>query len=436
LSMRPTSRLLHGILVWIAIGIAASFWAQFVVLWWGLGALLAALSGIDFILAKSSKRIDIERRIPGHLALNVDDEILLTLHNRGHLIAHLSVFDGLPEEAHAPDIPWTGTVQSKGFTTVAYPIRMRKRGRSALGSIHVLHQSPFGLWQRRYLTDHQDEIRVYPNYEPVVRYALLAMENRENQMGIVMKHRRGASLNFHQLRDYQEGDNLSQIDWKATSKRLQLISREYREERDQNIILMVDCGRRMRALDGELSQFDHCLNSILLLSFIALRQSDHVGVLSFGGTDRWLPPVKGQHAMTTLLNHLYDYETGPQTSDFAEAAERLMMRQRRRALVILLTNLRSEDIANILPPLQLMKRRHLPLIASLRESTTEGALKYPVTTFEDALSHSATQRYVEERTQTFEQIRSHGILTLDDTAANLPTALTNRYLEIKDAGLL
>ncbi|MEN9019364.1 MAG: hypothetical protein ABF370_02525, partial [Verrucomicrobiales bacterium] len=100
--MRPTSRLLHGILVWIAIGIAASFWAQFVVLWWGLGALLAALSGIDFILAKSSKRIDIERRIPGHLALNVDDEILLTLHNRGHLIAHLSVFDGLPEEAHAP----------------------------------------------------------------------------------------------------------------------------------------------------------------------------------------------------------------------------------------------------------------------------------------------------------------------------------------------
>ena len=81
-------------------------------------------------------------------------------------------------------------------------------------------------------------------------------------------------------------------------------------------------------------------------------------------------------------------------------------------------------------------RRHLPLVASLRESTTEGTLKQPVTTFEDALSHSATQRYVEERNQTFEQIRSHGILTLDDTAANLPTALTNRYLEIKDAGLL
>ncbi len=434
--MRPTTRLLHSILVWIAFGIAASFWQPFVALWWELGVLLVALFGIDFILSRSSRRIDIERKIPGRLAINVEAEISLTLHNRSRLNAHLSVFDELPEEAHAPDIPWNGAVPPKGYTAVTYPIRMRKRGRSKLGAIHVLHQSPLGLWQRRYLTDHEDEIRVYPNYEPVVRYALLAMENRENQIGIVTKNRRGASLNFHQLRDYQEGDNLSQINWKATSKRLQLISREYREERDQNVILMVDCGRRMRALDGDLSQFDHCLNAMLLLSFIALRQSDHVGILSFGGTDRWLPPVKGQHAMTTVLNHLYDYETSPKTSDFAEAAERLMKRQRRRALVILLTNLRSEDIANILPPLQLMKRRHLPLIASLRESTTEGALKHPVNTFEGALTHSATQRYVEERNQTFEQIRSHGILTLDDTAANLPTALTNRYLEIKDAGTL
>lgn len=434
--MRPTPRLQQSILVWIAIGIAASFWPPFVVMWWGVGGLIVLAAFLDFLFSKTGKRVEIERKLPGRMALDVDSEITLTVHNRGRTDAQVSVFDGLPEEAYAPENPWSGHVEAGGFTAVTYPVRMRSRGRSRIGPIHVLHWSPLGLWQRRYLTEHDDEIRVYPNYEPVVRFALLAMENRENQMGIVMKNRRGVSSEFHQLREYHEGDNLSQVDWKATSKRLQLISREYREERDQNIILMVDCGRRMRALDGELSQFDHCLNAMLLLSFIALRQGDHVGVLSFGGTDRWLPPVKGGHAMTTLLNHLYDYETSPQTSDFAEAAERLMARQSRRALVILLTNLRSEDIANVLPPLQLMKRRHLPLIASLRESTTEDTLKQPVTTFDDALSHSATQRYVEEREGVLQQIQSHGILTLDDTAKNLPAALTNRYLEIKNAGKL
>ena len=119
------------------------------------------------------------------------------------------------------------------------------------------------------------------------------------------------------------GDSLSQIDWKASSKRQSLISRDFQEQLDQSVILMLDCGRRMRTIDGEISQFDHCLNAMLLISYVALRQGDQVGILSFGGTERWLPPVKGASSMTTVLNHLYDYETSPFPSDFSEAAERL-----------------------------------------------------------------------------------------------------------------
>ena len=79
----------------------------------------------------------------------------------------------------------------------------------------------------------------------------------------------------------------------------------------------------MRAIDGELPQFDHCLNALLLVAYVALRQGDHIAVQSFGGEDRWLPPVKGSHAMATVLNHLYDATTSSAPSDFAEAAERL-----------------------------------------------------------------------------------------------------------------
>jgi len=132
----------------------------------------------------------------------------------------------------------------------------------------------------------------------------MAMAQRPEHSGIVRKNRAGLSRDFHQLRDYQMGDSLTQIDWKASSKRQALISRDFQEQLDQSVILMLDCGRRMRTMDGKIRQFDHCLNSMLLLSYIALRQGDQIGVLSFGGTERWLPPVKGSSAMTTILNHL------------------------------------------------------------------------------------------------------------------------------------
>ncbi|MDC0321645.1 DUF58 domain-containing protein, partial [Akkermansiaceae bacterium] len=178
--------------------------------------------------------------------------------------------------------------------------------------------SLLGFWSRGVKIGDKGKVKVYPNYQPVLSYALMAMAHRQEHTGIIRKNRAGLSRDFHQLRDYQMGDSLSQIDWKASSKRQSLISRDFQEQLDQSVILMLDCGRRMRTIDGEISQFDHCLNAMLLISYVALRQGDQVGILSFGGTDRWLPPVKGASSMTTVLNHLYDYETSPFPSDFSE----------------------------------------------------------------------------------------------------------------------
>ncbi len=333
-------------------------------------------------------------------------------------------------------MPWSGRVPGRGFTKIHYPLKLMKRGMLNFRSVHVLVRSPFGLWELSQRGWPEESGRVYPNYEPVSRYSMLAVDNRESQMGIKQRNRMGVSREFHQLRDYQEGDVLSQIDWKATSRHLSLISREYREQRAQNIVVLVDSGRRMRAIDGDLPQFDHCLNAILLMSFIALRQGDNVGLLSFGGTNRWLPPIKGQHAMTTLLNHLYDYETTLHPSDFGDAAERLMTRQKRRALAIVITNLRSEDSSDLIPALRSIQRRHLVLVASLRERAVEQCLTAPIDSIDDAMLYGAANVYLEERNQVFHNLRSHGILTVDATAMELPIALTNAYLDIKDAGRL
>jgi uncharacterized protein (DUF58 family) len=192
----------------------------------------------------------------------------------------------------------------------------------------------------------------------------------------------------------------------------------------------------MRALDGDLPQFDHCLNAALLVSYVALRQGDLVGMQAFGGTNRWLPPVRGVGSMSVLLNHLYDYQTTTEPSDFSEAGERLMERQLRRSLVVVLTNLRGEDDAELLPTLRMLAARHLVVLASLREQAVESLLREPVGSFKNALQFGAAEAYMGERRALLKQIEGHGMLTVDVPARELPVALANRYLEIKRAARL
>ncbi|MES2708365.1 MAG: DUF58 domain-containing protein [Verrucomicrobiota bacterium] len=433
----PSSRLIRFSVLWFLIGVAASLWAVLRPVWWGAGGILAAAAVVDRILTRSQARITVVRATPGRMALGVDGEVGYALKNPGKFPAAVTVIDALPDAVESPDFPWTGRLPARGFTNLDIRVRASERGAAGFGLTHVEHTSPLGLWTRRYRAGEPSQTRVYPNYEPVVRFALLSMLDSQAQMGIRQLHRPGLSREFRQLREYQDGDPLSRIDWKATSRRLHLVSREYEEQRNQTLILAVDCGRRLRATDGELTQFDHCLNSLLLLSFIALRQGDNVGLMSFGcDPPRWLPPVKGPHAMTTILNHLYDYQPGNGPGDFSEAAETILTRWRRRALVVIGTNLRSEDEAQMLAPLLSLRKKHLVVLASLREREVTTQLHEPVTSLREAVRFGAAHRYFDERAQVLERLRSANILTVDAPAADLPIALGNLYVSIKKRGLL
>ncbi len=361
-------------------------------------------------------------------------EVRLVLRNEGDSPAQVEIFDGIPQGAEAPTLPWSGEIPPQREVRVFHPVTLSERGESVFGPVHVRRISPLGFWTRKTLHLANETVKVYPNYEPVVRFALLAMQNRENPMGIVRRPRAGTSREFHQLRDYRDGDPLSQIDWKASSRRQSLISRDFQEQRNQTIVFLLDTGRRMRALDGGVPQFDHILNAILLVSHVALRQGDQVAVKSFGGSDRWLPPVKGGHAMPVLLNHLYDYQTTAAPSDFSGAVEQLMVRQRRRSLVILLTNLRGEDGKELIPALQVLRTRHLVLLASMRERAVEDSIQEPVESMSAALKFLAADRYVHERREILATLGALGILTLDSTAQSFAVNLANNYLDIKAAG--
>jgi uncharacterized protein (DUF58 family) len=215
-----------------------------------------------------------------------------------------------------------------------------------------------------------------------------------------------------------------------------LISREYQDERNQQLIVVMDTGRRMLARDGELTHFDRVLDAALVVSYVALRQGDAVGLLATGGDQRFVAPQRGMAAIDTLLQATYDVQPRAVATDYLAAASELATRQTRRGLVMLVTNLRDEDIDDLLAAVRMLQRRHRVVVASLREEALDAALESAADDLPAALRAAAAARYLDQRKAAHDALRSHHVQVLDVTCEQLPAALVERYLAIKRDGAL
>lgn len=434
--MIPTRRLFIALWLWAGLGLLVSIWPAYRQLWSIAGTALSLLVVFDLWGVRQRWAVQVSRRIASSLPVGVWTWVELEIHNPKGAPVAIEVMDHYPEPADNEDLPAQVVLPPRAWTRLRYRLRPNQRGAFRFAPAQIRRRSALGFWQRDVFSGPDSEVRVYPNFQAVAKYAILAQDQRTALMGIRKRRRRGEGMEFHQLREYREGDTMRQIDWKATARMEKLISRDYQDEKDQQIVFLVDCGRRMLAKDGNLSHFDHALNATLLLTYIALRQGDAVGMLSFSGTPRWLPPRKGLTAMNHMLNTLYDLHAGLHTPDYSQAVQQLMARQSRRALVVLLTNLRDEDGDDLLPALHLLRRRHLVLLANLREPVLDRMLESDIGTLDQALERAAAHAYLAHRQQAHEGIKRAGVLSLDVPPDQLAVQVVNRYLSIKSSGML
>ena len=432
--MSPSPRLVGLAALVLVFGLAAALLPALLPVWWGALALLAFAASVDASFAHGP--FDASRSVPLTLAIGTRHVVAVELANRGRRASRLVVFDHVPAGLNATGLPRSLRLEPGERARFEYEIAPSLRGEHGVGALELIASSALGLWRRRIRAGAGQRVRVYPNFRAVSRYALLAAANRAGEIGIRRRPRRGEGLEFHQLREYREGDSLRQIDWKATARLRRAISREYEEERDQQIVFLLDCGRKMHARDGALSHFDHALDSVLLLAHVALRQGDAVGLLAFSGAERWLAPRKGSAQLDRVLNSVYDLETGTRASDYLAAAQQLATRLAKRALVVVVSNLRDEDHEELLLAARLLGRRHLVLVASMKERALSAALESRVRDLDSALTIAATHQYLLARRRAHERLRKSGVLTLDAEPQQLAVALVNGYLDVKSAGVL
>jgi uncharacterized protein (DUF58 family) len=412
----------------------------------GLLALGLAWAGVDLWISLrlwKAAPLRVEHRWPDALALGVRRALALTVINDGSTAWSVVLFDAVDPSVRFDGMPQSFRVPGRARVELSYWIVPQRRGAVQFGAAQLRIQSRGGLFELRRQGGVAHPLRVYPNFAAVARYAWLSGDRRLTEIGIKTYMRRGAGTDFKQLGEYRRGDPIRHVDWKATMRASRPIVREFEDARDQCVLFLLDCGRRMRADEGtrsvDGSHFDQALNALMLLAYVALKEGDEVGAMTFGSAGeaaRHFAPCKGVASLNAMMARLYDIEPSPSHSDYQMAAEDLMRTHAKRALVIVLTNFRDEDVAELRPALELLRSRHLVLLASLRERAqrelAEQALRQPM----DAVVAAGAHLFEQARRDAFRHMVGSDPLAIDVEPSQLPVALVNRYHAVKRARLL
>jgi uncharacterized protein (DUF58 family) len=403
-----------------------------------LNLVLVAVACVDLLISPSPDDVAIHREISEVLSVGASNPATLTVRNRTGLTLAMTLHDDPGPLCEVDRLPQSVTVGPGKEETIHYSVKPSRRGASEMPAVHLRFPTRLGLWTRHQIRPLPTPIRIYPDIRAVYRYELMARQNRLSEIGVRMVRMPGQGREFERLREFRYGDEIRQIDWKATARQRQLISREFNVERNQNIVIMVDCGRFMRNETDGISYLDRALNSAIMLSYIALGQGDNVSLLAFSNKiERFIRPVRGKPGIQSILRSTYDIQASQNVSDYSLALEYLTTVQRKRALIVLITFVTDElQLRVIGESLKLRSLPYLPLCVLLQDvGLRQMADRIPESDL-DAYHTAAAAQVLTGQSHEAASLREAGIMLIDTPPDLLTERLINEYLSIKARNLM
>ena len=313
------------------------------------------------------------------------------------------------------------------------------RGRAPLGPVGARVRTRLGLVSARFLFAADDSIMVIPSLSGVRRFRLLAMQHRLETAGVRSLRRRGEGLSFANLREYAVGDDPRRIDWKATARRAQLITREFTIERAQTVVTLIDAGRSMTQLAANRSRFEHALSSALILTDIAANAGDRVGALVFDDQIRaYVPARPGRGALQAIRDAFVPLEATSREPDYAAAFRFLAAHQRKRALIVFITDVIDPRASQaLIAHVSRSAARHLAVVVALRnDAIFAAALPRAVGGASVLYESAAAEELILAREEALTRMRRAGVSVIDVSPQLMTASVINRYLEIKSRGAL
>lgn len=400
--------------------------------------VLIALCIVDYRRSASLKHLDVSREVSEVLSVGTQNPVLVHVRNMTSIPVVVEILDEFPQPGTVKNEAMSLAIESRRERSGKYSFWPEQRGRAEFAAVHLSCTSRWGLWnfmERRLLSS---PVRIMPDIRSVYRYELLARQNRLDEMGLKMRRLRGQGSDFSRLRDYRQGDEMRRVDWKATSRTQRLVSREYNIERNQNVLLAVDCGRSMLNESDGISYLDRVLNASIMLSYIALGQSDNVGFMAFSSAvERTVKPVRGKPGIQSVLQNSFDLQGRREASDYALAMEHLSYHFRKRSLVILMTHVIDEQhLESISDALCGIRSPHLFLCVFLKDlGLSHLASRIPETDIEGFESAAAAELLtaVEHKTA---MLNDRGVMTLSSLPNRLTADVINGYIDVKSRHLM
>lgn len=393
---------------------------------------------IDWRRAGAVNRFEIGREHDTKLSLAAENPIQLKLRNRTRHRVTFWLRDEPPDVFEINARILSGTVGARQTWTGTYYVRPRRRGDYQFGNLNLRWRGPLGLLVRQARLEAGEPVKVYPNLLDVQRYDLLLRRNRLQELGLRHTRMFGQGTEFERLREYLPDDDFRRINWKATARRHRPVTIEYQTERSQNIVAVLDTGRMMQSPVAQIAKLDYVVNAVLFLAYVASGKGDKVGLMTFADeVSQFVAPRQGRGQFYRMLELLYGVEAQPVEPNYRRALSYLALKQRKRALVVIFTDLSGGmSMQALMSHVTVLARHSLPLVVTISDPDIYTASHLNPRDSLEVYQRAAAAQLLDERRIALESLQRQGVLTLDVPANQLSMAVINRYLELKGRMLL
>ncbi|MBX3253789.1 MAG: DUF58 domain-containing protein [Chitinophagaceae bacterium] len=346
---------------------------------------------------------------------------------------HCVIVDELPFQFQ--QFNWKRSTVLKGGQDYRsqYQLRPLQRGEYSFGDINIFITSPLRLVERRVVSEHKQVIPVYPSFQQLKRYQLMAVTNRLNETGSRRLRKLGNSMEFEQIKEYVHGDDHRNVNWKATARRGDIMVNTFTDEKSQHIYCMIDKGRNMKMPFEGMTLLDYAINASLVLCNVALLKHDKAGLVTFASKpETFVPADKKGIQMELILENLYRQQTHFSEPDFEALYAQVRGRIKNRSLLVLFTNFESiYGFQRQLPYLKQIAKHHLLLVVFFENTELKALREQSAQTLEDIYIKTIADKFAFEKRLIVKELQQQGILSVLSPPGEVTINAINKYIELK-----
>ena len=400
---------------------------------------LMVTAAADYLLSEKENAFRVEREMEERFAMGAENKVTIKISNRAQRKVTFLVKDEYPHRMELTSPREAQLTIPVGRSRAwRYSLLPTARGKYDFGNTVLRFRTRLGLLWRQITYPTATDVKVYPDIREARKHELYAHRNRRPEPGLRRMRVRGQGREFESLREFVIGDEIRHISWAATARRGKVITRQYTIERSQNIVVLLDTGRLMTARIGKLTKLDHAVNATLSIAYVAAAGGDNVGLVAFSRrVVSYLPPRRGRDQINRLMEALYSLEPQMIEPSYKRAFNFFGANCKRRSLVVILTDLVDRDAsAELLAHTSQLIPRHLPLIITIGDTDLREMVRAQPASSGDVYRQAVAEEILRQREEALMRIRHAGGLALDVPAGRLSLELVNKYLEVKERGLL